>query len=673
MRLIYDLETDGLLKDVSVVHCIGVIDADSGEETLYGPDRIAEGLARLEAADAVIGHNIVDYDNEVVAKLYPHIKLPRSIDTRILAHIAWPAIRKDDAPLVLTDKLPRHLAGRYSLEAFGYRFGFPKDDYSARMKEKGLDPWAAYNDEMGAYCLQDCRLQLKLLQTILHRSRVTDDVIDMETALWVILRRMHAAGVWFDEQGAANLLAELLNDKAALEAKLVDLFGVWVRPVWEKVEGEGRKRVRVEKIGSSRQVKLPDWPDVMVRRYSEKTGKELKPYVGPPVCSYVQGEEYCPIAIEPFNPASRKDIADRLISVYGWKPAERTKSGEWKIDETTLESLPPEVPDDIRTALIDYFVLTKTIGALYEGKASWMGRFKPATQRIHGRINQNGTITFRAAHSDPNLGQVPKVLKAPDKSILKGRAGRYGWECRSLFGARPGWELVGCDASGLELRMLGHYMAAYDGGRYADIVVNGDVHEANRIDFELLLRETSKTTIYAMIYGGGDFKLGTIKMSELDRPLTDERKIAGLGKALRGTFVKNNPAFGKLDAQVKASFEARKGQLFTLDRRIVRAKGPHAALNSILQSAGSIVCKRWLVILMERLGEMGLRVGDDFELMLWVHDEVQIECRPGLGETIGRAAVEAIREAGRYYDLKCPLDGEFKVARGELARWAGTH
>lgn len=674
-RLVFDIETDGLLDKMDTVHCIGVIDYDTQAEQLYvGEREISVALARLSSAGLLIGHNIIGFDIPAIQKVYPNWRPPMHLfDTLLMAPVAWPAIRKLDATAVKEGTMPGKLAGSYSLKAFGHRMKAPKDDYAERMTAQGLDPWAEYTDEMGRYCLQDCRVQRELARQVLIRSKIGWPVIDMEQTLKAIIKRMEHVGVWFDHAGAISFLAELQNTQAELETHLIDLFGAFVRPVWEKVEGEKRKRPKVETVGKTRMVKIADHPHVTRRRVSPLTGKELKPYVGPPLCEYTTGSTYCPIDLSTFNPSSRDDIADRLIRIYGWRPTERTKEGKWKVDETTLEGLPASVPAAIKQALIDYFIVSKTIGALYAGAGSWLSSYREKTQRIHGHVDPNGTITYRAAHSKPNLGQVPKVLKDRDKALLMGLAGRFGWECRSLFGARPGWDLVGCDASGLELRMLAHYLGNYDAGRYAEIVVNGDVHEANRVDFELDLRETSKTGIYAMIYGGGDVKLGSIALSEktlAEQPT--EETMRRRGKKMRSAFVKNNPAYGKLDAAVKAAYRERRW-LKTVDGRAVRPKGEHSALNAVLQSAGSIVCKLWIVILMERLAEQGLHVGADFELMLWVHDEVQIECRPGLGEIIGKTAVAAIREAGERFKLKCPLDGEYKVARGKEARWAHTH
>ena len=356
---------------------------------------------------------------------------------------------------------------------------------------------------------------------------------------------------------------------------------------------------------------------------------------------------------EPFNPGSRQDIARVLKELYGWRPVEMTPTGQPKIDEAVLSEL--EFAE--ARLLCDYLLLVKRLGQLAEGDEAWMKLAKRG--RIHGRINTNGAVTGRATHSKPNLAQVP--------------AGRspYGTECRSLFLPSDGMALVGADASGLELRCLAHFLAKYDDGAYGRIVVDGDIHWENTQAFGLVKtgtardkdnheleaqRNIAKTLIYAMIYGAGDTKLGSTVGGSESR-----------GAELRRRFEKAVPAFRMLrDAVASAS---KRGFLVGLDGRRLPVRSQHAALNTLLQSAGAIVMKQALFHLVSGLEKEGHVFGEDYAVVGWIHDEFQIEARYPLVGHVGESAVNAIRAAGEHFQFRVPLDGEWRSG----ANWSETH
>ena len=265
--------------------------------------------------------------------------------------------------------------------------------------------------------------------------------------------------------------------------------------------------------------------------------------------------------------------------------------------------------------------------------------------RIYGSVITNGAVTGRMTHNSPNVAQVPAV-GVP-----------YGKECRTLFRVPEGRALVGADASGLELRCLAHYMARYDGGAYMKEILEGDIHTANQKAAGLPTRDNAKTFIYAFLYGAGDEKIGSI--------------VGGTrqdGKKLKNRFLKRTPAIAKLKAQVEHVAKTRK-YLIGLDGRKLRVRAVYASLNLLLQSAGAILMKQALVILDDKLQKEGLTPGIDYEFVANIHDEWQIECDQKYAEFIGKTAVEAIAEAGVFFNFRCPLDGEYKIGK----TWAETH
>ena len=346
-----------------------------------------------------------------------------------------------------------------------------------------------------------------------------------------------------------------------------------------------------------------------------------------------------------FNPSSRDHIADRLKTLSAWKPSVLTPTGKPMVDSHILETLAyPPIP-----LLLEYLLVEKRIGALAEGQHAWLKCEKAG--RIHGYVNTNGAVTGRMTHSFPNMAQIPSC-DSP-----------YGKECRSLFRASPGYVLVGCDAAALELRCLAGYMAPYDGGAYIKTVIEGqkeantDIHTVNQQVIGAATRDMAKTWFYAYIYGAGHQKLGEILGG-----------TSALGKASKERFEKGLPALGKLVRAIEASLQ-RRGYLKGLDGRKLHVRSQHAALNTLLQSAGAVLMKKALVILNGALGTQGFVHGKDYAFVANVHDEWQIEVLPQLAEEVGRLSVESIRKAGEAFNFHCPLDATYKIG----ATWAETH
>ena len=358
---------------------------------------------------------------------------------------------------------------------------------------------------------------------------------------------------------------------------------------------------------------------------------------------YVKGQPMERVTVIPFNPSSRVMIGQRLQDL-GWKPTEFTPNGQPKVDETILEKLPyPEAK-----LLAEYFLVEKRIGQLAEGDQAWLRLAKNG--RIHGSVNTNGAVTGRCTHSNPNVGQVPSV-GVP-----------YGAECRALFGPRKGWKLVGIDLSGLELRCLAHFMAKYDGGAYGRVLLEGDIHTVNQQAAGLPTRSNAKTFIYAFLYGAGDVKIGSIV-----EPLASEDEQRAIGKRLKRSFLKKTPALKALKEAVTKA--AERGYLIGLDGRKLKIRSAHAALNTLLQSAGALICKLATVLAYDNLSTTGYQWGRDWALVAHVHDELQIECRKEIADEVGQLVVRSMQEAGTRFDFRLPIDGEAKVGDN----WRDTH
>jgi DNA polymerase I-like protein with 3'-5' exonuclease and polymerase domains len=352
------------------------------------------------------------------------------------------------------------------------------------------------------------------------------------------------------------------------------------------------------------------FPPIIEERHSEKTGKRLKDKV------------------TVFNVGSRQQVAARLAT-KGAKWNQTTTGGKPVVDEKTLKEN-SHVPEAGK--VLEYLTLQKRYAQVH----SWLEAVKD-DGRVHGRVISNGAVTGRMTHQSPNMAQVPASHSL------------YGHECRSCWTVPEGKKLVGFDASGLELRMLAHYM---DDKEFTNVLLTEDIHTRNQMAAGLETRPQAKTFIYAFLYGAGDAKIGAIVGGS-----------ARDGGDLKQRFLRNTPALESLRERVGRA--SGRGYLRGLDGRRLRVRSEHAALNTLLQAAGAIVMKKALVILDDYASQWNL----DYRFLGNIHDEVQAEVVTNQAEKYGWLAVECLKAAGVAFDLRCPLDGEYKVG----STWAETH
>lgn len=613
MRIaIFDLETDGLLDQATTCHILLIRDEHRSRTFHAHLGTMGEGLRELAKYDLIVGHNITKFDLPVLQKLYGfEVPWQKTRDTLVLSRLIWPDLYEKDSKLAAKGILPRRLICSYSLEAWGYRLGCHKADYDGG--------WEKWSQEMEDYCVQDGETTQKLWDRILKEQYAEESIL-LETQVAHILSRQERHGFLFDQAKAQALYGTLVQKRIEVERELKTVF----KPRY-----------------------LADGP-----AFTPKAGNRSN--------GYTAGAPLTKVRLTEFNPGSRDHIYLWLKAMRGWKPTEFTDNGKPKVDETVLAQLKyPEA-----ALLKTYFLLAKRIGQLAEGNEAWMKRVGK-DGRMHGSVNTNGAVTGRMTHSYPNMAQVPAGYSP------------YGHECRALFCVPPGKKLVGADAAALELRDLAGYMARYDNGAYVEVVLKGDkkagtdIHSVNARAIGLdpkgeyfdgeSGRDIAKTWFYAFIYGAGDAKLGHIT--------TRKKNASKRGKEDRARFMANLPALGTLVDRVKSAAKAR-GFLKGQDGRRLHVRSEHAALNTLLQSAGAVQMKRALCLLDDALQQQhGLIPGKDYEFVANVHDEWQIEVNDGLEDTVGNAAVEAIRRAGESFGFLCPLDGEWRAGNS----WAETH
>tara|TARA_R100001594_G_scaffold9391_1_gene23065 strand:- start:492 stop:1751 length:1260 start_codon:yes stop_codon:yes gene_type:complete len=360
---------------------------------------------------------------------------------------------------------------------------------------------------------------------------------------------------------------------------------------------------------------------------------------------FVKGAEFTPkrnnrtkgyVAEAPFtklkdlNPTSRDHIAWLLQTHYGWIPSSMTSTGKPVIDETVLKELGTDIAHQFLT-LLD---LTKKLGMISEGVNAWQ---KLVTKsRVHHHCSV-ATSTFRCAHRKPNLSQVPS-----DERF------------RKLFTATPGKIMVGADLSGIELRMLAHYLARYDQGRYTKILTTGDIHTTNAEAIGITRRQV-KTVTYAFLYGAGDRKIGV----SVDKQLSDDQAVKK-GREIRKAYVEAIPGLKDLlEAVRKAS---KRGYILGLDKRRILVDKEHKALNYLLQGSSAILAKKWMLLTHENLPP-------NANQLAFVHDELQYECNKEEVKDLKFLLELSAAQAGEFYNMRCPIAAESK----DGANWAEVH
>ncbi len=616
--LYFDIETNELenfttLDGLEVVHCLSVYDPVMEKMVTFSGDGISAGLRELDDADTIVGHNVIGFDIPALTRMYKWSPRSRVLDTMITSRCVHSDLYSQD---MVRDKFPKECWGSHSLKAWGYRIGSVfKDAYGEQ--DGAFDE---YNEEMRKYCERDV-LVTQAIGAYMKMQEPDTRMLNLEHMFATIMRRQELVGFSFDEKKAEKLAMELTTKRAELKDELQKTFEPKVEEMktpegWE-IEVNGKQFFGETKAALKRLLKEEGEVQALANKATKLANKTKS---------------------IPFNPGSRDQIADRLKK-FGWKPKLFTPDGKPKIDEAVLKG----VKHPAAELLLRYLMVTKRLGMLAEGDNAWLKCVRRG--RIHGKVNSNGAVTGRCTHSYPNVAQVPAV-RAP-----------YGKECRELFKAGQGYKLVGCDASGLELRMLAHYLSAFDGGQYATELLTGDIHTTNQKAAGLETRDQAKTFIYAFLYGAGDAKIGEIVGGSSRE-----------GKALKAKFLSSLPALKQLKQAVEEKVR-RGGFLRGLDGRVLPIRSEHSALNTLLQSAGAVVMKQALILLFSKLTMLGWAHAREYAFVANIHDEFQAEVAPAKAETYGKLAVEAIKAAGVQLKMRCPLDGEYKVGEN----WAETH
>lgn len=617
--------------------------------------------------------------------------------------------------------------------------------------------WGEWNQEMEDYCVQDVEvtvlLWLKLMDAFVRQNWSNDTIVMRHRAHELMVRQQNS-GFGFDAEGALALAKRLKGEFDGLVAQAKRFYGIYAYPA--KVYRIGLIKKKGQTVEQRPRAEFGEdnsrdaWGDVIVPTKAMKDGR-------------TPGHPFCMIEWREFKPTSRPQIVNRLKTIHNWVPTEFTEKGGVSLSDDVLRPLAEKWP--ICETLADIFFYQKMLGAIagsdlerveehlrsgaipIEGddegsdepeeedqddeqepaeagdlfgataaaapvrkkakakkSSAWLLHYNPATGCIHHRCVIGATVSTRAAHSNPNLGQVKSVSgakktdaeenttlsvawskktggtewKRDERRVRIGRLGQFGYECRGLFKPRPGFtHQTGVDLSGIEMRALGARLKPYDGGEFlAEVTTPGmDPHKKNVVAFGLAgesatpeeldaQKPGAKKTFYAMIYGSGDTALGAGVMP----PGTSEAALAARGKELKASFFSKRPAFKRLIDAIER--EASGGFIIGLDGSRLHARKKHALLNLRLQSDGAIIATKWGLLIDDRLADDGLVWGEDYTQLAYVHDEDQFGSRSeDIAFHIGDVALQAAWDAGEFFNYAAPVAAEAKVGMN----WADCH
>ncbi|MDR6455511.1 DNA polymerase [Variovorax paradoxus] len=634
--LVWDLETNGLLMELDRIWVMSIGNVRTGDVVTYTDHdprfpSLADGVKRLSS----------------------HVKRQTTKRRCTVAHNGINFDRKAlkkvtgvDIPLwAIFDTMvmgrlrdPERLGG-HKLESYGIEMGILKGVYDGG--------WDAYSEDMRAYCGQDSVVTIALFNK-LRNVTTWGEAVDLEHWVSFLIDLQMENGFRLDVRGGVRLAAEIDQERQALIAELQRVFP----PMYV---GAGTK--------------------------TPKKSINYKATDKRPAYSVVEGAPFTEITLQEFNPGSEYHVDRRLFRKYGYR-LPTTDKGNPNMTEAVLKKLHyPEAALLVKfsraekrwSQLAGPPKVNKATGRQTGG--GWL-HHADDNDRVHGYVNSNGAVTGRMTHRMPNSANIDKDPKM-----------------RALWIPRELWKLCGIDAEGLELRVLAHYLARYDGGILMRQLLEGDknlgtdAHSVNRRNTDLASRDGAKTLLYGSLYGAGDEKAGNIWIAdwrasgkpEDEWPAwafdigkrTGARRLksaTAIGKVVKARLINGIKGFKQLKDDIAAAAKER-GWLKGIDGRRIRVRHAHAALNTLLQGTGAIVMKRALVILYEDLTERGLVHGVDYGFCANVHDEWQIECRPELAELIGKAGMAAITRAGEHFNFRCRLDGAFDIG----TNWHETH
>jgi DNA polymerase-1 len=606
---ILDIEADSLAP--TVIWCCVLINCATEECVVLRTAQAAKEWFEEHKGCYFIGHFALSYDIPVLRRLWEcSIDDENVIDTVVLSYLYHPNMPR---PKGLSGA-----AGPHSLQAWGLRFNFPKGDFH---------DFSCFSEEMLSYCIQDCKLTLRVFRALTQRMRERGF---SELSCWIehrirpVIDQQQRNGFHFDVTGANKLVKELREKEQAFTETIQKLFPkrlTEVRTYKFRVKSDGQPY-------SSYYRHLEEYPKLEFN--AQKT-------------------EYTVYDWEEFNIGSPKQRVSRLLE-FGWTPTKFTKpsasfpNGQPQADEDSIVTFSELCGEPGVAAIASWLVCNGRANML----ETWLNSYNPETGCIHGRVFSCGAGTRRMTHNSPNTANIP----AANEGV------KYGKEVRQLWAARPKRVLVGVDMKSAQMRIFAHYLQNEEATK---LYVTGDPHVYNAEQIgNGFGKPAAKKAYYSFILGAGALKLGADAKSLGAFGDVDAETA---GKAIKKTLKKITPGLAELLKTLEKEWKANNGWLTTLDGGLVRCPSSHMCLCYKIQPGEAVIGKLGSIRVWDTCQDLDyLKVGD-------IHDEWQFDCLPEHAEELGKRACAAITWAAKELGLSVPFEGDYKVG----ATWAETH
>ena len=620
-----DLEADGFLEEVTVVHCGVFKNMHTKEVRKFTPNQIDEMLTFLDTVDELIGHNFIKYDLKVLWKLYGYEFSGKVYDTVIQSRILRPF-------RTLPPNCPDRTLAPHGLGAWGYRVGRGKPDHT---------DWSVFSEEMLYRCSEDVEIN-ELVYYALQEEMKDGDwsrAVPMTMKLFQVFDRIEDAGWYVDQPWMHYCIRRLTGIIERIDSFLKDELP-YVYVVDEtKVKGVYGHVKKPFKKNRQYTKNMVDWFLNSSKDSHEAIDREYDREVGGP---------FCRIHYRRLSLNKRVEVIDMLLDA-GWIP------DEWNVNDAGEETSPKLSKNDSFTGVDGAFGrhIVRRVQARHR-RSNIMGFFKLI--RLDGKIGSriSGLAeTSRVKHAG--------IVNIPNTDSF------FGTQIRKIFVAEEGKVLVGVDSAGNQVRQL---CALMGDDKYEYEVLHGDVHESNRLAAGLPTRGTAKTFFYGFLFGAGDAKTGSI----INGTAQD-------GKAIKQRFLAGLPLLGELVNRLKEEWRANaktrrgrwgqeyyNGWITGLDGRPIYIKSEHAILVYVLQNMEAIQMSYALLFAYKWLEEK-YTWGEDYNIVCFYHDEINTECRPEIAQDVGEIVKKAIIHAGVFLGIKTPHDGDIKI--GET--WYAIH
>ena len=609
MKLVWDLEGDGLLPSLSNLWVLVARDIETNEEFIFTdydddyPD-FNDAYELLANADAIIGHNIIGYDLPALKKIkgWDFEGKTSIVDTLIMSRVFN----------------YKRFGGRHALAKFGEYFKVPKPEH---------EDWSQYSKEMLHRCREDVRINhlayemlVKEMRVLSEKKPVIKKSLRFEHDTAQFCQEAFERGWLFDKDKALTLLSEMEDEMSDIERKIEPMLSMKVK----RLDKE-HKELKFNKNGF--------YPKTIADYF------EISPESA--LTDRMVSGDYNRITVLKPEMGSLEYVKEFLYE-QGWEPLEYNYK---KLPNGALVKVSPKLCTKSLEALgevgrmVDSYYTTRSRHSILVG---WLNELD-SNNRLHGECFTIGTPTARARHST--------IVNVPSPNA------RWGKEMRSLFITEPGRKIVGADSSGNQMRALCHYLA---NDEFTNEVINGDVHQRNA-DILGCARATAKPFLYAFLFGGGGGKLSLILKGERDPKY---------GNQMKKIFIENTPGLGSLNNRVQKALEqtsrrdSKMGYIPAIDGRKIYTESAHKALNYLLQSFEAVTCKAAIAYMQAKFKEEKL----DVKPLVFYHDEVQLDVAEKDAERVAEIAAEAFREAPKVFGVNI-MDGEAKIG----GTWYDTH